>query len=74
MLTKHEDEAMVTWVLNMQKVGLSINIQHLNPSMHCVDNAIMLKLKSISGSFFLSSLPSEPDLNPYLSLLLSGRL
>jgi hypothetical protein len=27
MLTKHEDEAMVTWVLNMQKVRLSINIQ-----------------------------------------------
>jgi hypothetical protein len=29
MLTEHEDEAMVTWVSNMQKVGLSINIQHL---------------------------------------------
>jgi hypothetical protein len=29
MLTKHEDEAMVTWVLNIQKVGLSINIQQL---------------------------------------------
>jgi hypothetical protein len=29
MLTKHEDEAMVTWVLNIQKVGLSVNIQQL---------------------------------------------
>jgi hypothetical protein len=27
VLTKQEDEAMVTWILNMQKVRLSINIQ-----------------------------------------------
>ncbi len=26
-LTKQEDEIMVTWVLNMQKVRLSINLQ-----------------------------------------------
>jgi hypothetical protein len=29
MLIEHEDEAMVTWVLNMQNVGLFINIQQL---------------------------------------------
>jgi hypothetical protein len=29
MLIEHEDEAMVTWVLNMQKVGLFVNIQQL---------------------------------------------
>jgi hypothetical protein len=29
MLIEHEDEAMVTWVLNIQKVALSINIQQL---------------------------------------------
>jgi len=29
MLIKHEDEVMVTWVLKMQKAGLSINIQQL---------------------------------------------
>jgi hypothetical protein len=29
MLKEHEDETMVTWVPNMQNVGLSINIQQL---------------------------------------------
>jgi hypothetical protein len=29
MLTKQEDEAMVTWVLNMQNVGLYVTLQQL---------------------------------------------
>jgi hypothetical protein len=29
MSTKQKDEAMVTWVLNMQKVGLYVTFQQL---------------------------------------------
>ncbi len=30
ILTTKEDVIVVTWILDMQKVGLSINIQQLN--------------------------------------------
>jgi len=29
MLIEHEDETMVTWVLNMQKARLFVNLQQL---------------------------------------------
>ncbi len=29
VLTKEEDEAIITWVLNMQECGLSITLQQL---------------------------------------------
>jgi hypothetical protein len=29
VFTKQEDETMVTWVLNMKKVGLFVNLQQL---------------------------------------------